>query len=167
MAEAFHGKGKVMLDKQDVANALPVLKQAADLAPDNPDFLTDYGGALANNKQIEEALPILEKAAASPGYNNPGGLYNLGFAQLSSNKFEEAIVSFEKAIEALPTWAAPHVGVGYAIFSTIKPGCPCGPEDEEKVKRITEAYQKAVELGTDEPGLKERVEALAKGEKVK
>ena len=82
-------------------------------------------------------------------------------------EFDAAVTSFEKAAEALPTWAAPQVGLGYAIFSSIKSGCPCGPEDDEKVRRITEAYQKAVELGTDEPGLKERVDALAKGEKVK
>jgi tetratricopeptide (TPR) repeat protein len=167
MAKAHYGQGKVLLDKQDVANALPLLQKAVELEPEDPDFLTDYGGALVAQSQFDQALPLLEKAASTPEYNNPGGLYNLGFAQLQTQQFDAAVTSFQKAAEALPTWAAPQLGLGYAIFSTIKPGCPCGPEDDEKVQRISEAYQKALELGTDEPGLKERLDALAKGEKVK
>jgi tetratricopeptide (TPR) repeat protein len=119
------------------------------------------------NKQLDEALPLLTKAASSPDYRDPGGLYNLGFAQLSKQNYPEAIDAFQRAAEALPTWAAPHAGLGWAYFGSIKPGCPCGPEDEELVQKVTEHYQKAVEMGMNDPGLKERVEALGKGEKVK
>jgi tetratricopeptide (TPR) repeat protein len=167
MSKALAGKGKVLLDKQDVATAMPLLQKAAELEPENADILTDYGGALVANQQIDEALPYLTKAAASPGYANPGGLYNLGFALLSKKEYADAIGAFERSIAALPNWAAPYVGLGWAVFGDIPAGCPCTDEDNAKVQKLTEAYNKAVELGTDDPGLKERVDALAKGEKVK
>ena len=167
MSKALAGKGKVLLDKQDVASAMPLLQKAAELEPENVSILTDYGGALVANQQIDEAIPYLTKAAASPDYNDPGGLYNLGFALLSKKEYASAIETFERAIASLPNWAAPYVGLGWAVFGDIPAGCPCTAEDNAKVQKLTEAYNKAVELGTDDPGLKERVDALAKGEKVK
>jgi superkiller protein 3 len=164
---AIAGEGTVLLDKQDVAGAIPLLQKATDLEPDNAKYLTDYGRALATNKQFADAIPPLMKAADSPDYNDHVGFYYLGFAQLNEGNTEAAVEAFNRAIEAYPDWGDPHRMLGWALYGTIKPGCPCGSEDEELVAKIVAAYEKAVELGVAAPDLKERVEALQKGEKVK
>ncbi len=164
---ALAGQGAVLLDKQDVAGALPLLQKATELEPDNAKYLTDYGRALATNKQFADAIPPLTKAADSPGYNDYVGFYYLGFAQLNEGNSEGAIVGFNRAIEAYEKWGDPYRMLGWALYGTIKPGCPCGSEDDELVGKIVAAYEKAVELGVAAPDLKERVEALQKGEKVK
>jgi hypothetical protein len=86
---------------------------------------------------------------------------------LNTQGFAEAIEPFQRAAEALPNWGQPHIGMAWATFAQIPKGCPCGPEDEERVKFTTEHYQKAVELGMADPALKERVDVLGRGEKIK
>jgi tetratricopeptide (TPR) repeat protein len=168
LAAAYYWHGKILLDKkQDVAGALPLLKKAAEMEGKNADFLSDYGVALVNTQQFGEAVSVLSKAAASPDYSNPRGLYCLGAAYLNTQRFAEAVEPFQRAIEALPSWGQPHIGLAWATFAQIKKGCPCGPEDEQRVKTLTEHFNKAVELGTQDPALKERVDVLGRGEKIK
>ncbi len=167
MAGALAGQGKVLVDKLDVASALPLLQKAVELEPENVEYLTDYGRALATNKQFAEALPPLIKAASSPDYKDYVGLYYLGFSQLNEGNSEESIAAFNRAIEAYPEWGDPHRMLGWALYGTIMPGCPCGSEDEETVNKISASYEKAKELGVDDPDLKERLDALNSGEKIK
>jgi tetratricopeptide (TPR) repeat protein len=168
LAAAYYWHGKILLDKkQDVAGAFPLLKKAAEMEGENVDFLSDYGVALVNTQQFGEAVTVLSKAAASPDYHNPRGLYSLGAARLNTQNFAEAVEPFQRAIEALPNWGQPHIGLAWATFAQIPKGCPCGPEDQERVRSLTEHYQKAVELGAQDPALKERVDVLGRGEKIK
>ena len=168
LAAAYYWHGKLLLEKkQDVAGALPLLKKAVELEGDNVGFLSDYGVVLVSAQQFGEALTVLSKAAGSADYSNPRGLYSLGAAYLNTQSFAEAIEPFQRAAEALPNWGQPHIGMAWATFAQIPKGCPCGPEDEERVKFTTEHYQKAVELGMADPALKERVDVLGRGEKIK
>jgi tetratricopeptide (TPR) repeat protein len=168
LAAAHYWHGKVLLDKkQDVAGALPLLKKAAELEEENVNFLSEYGVALVNAQQFGEAVTVLSKVAADPEYRDPRGLYSLGAAHLNTQNFAEAIEPLQRAAEALPAWGAPHIGLAWATFAQIPKGCPCGPEDQERVQSLQEHYQKAVELGAEDPALKERVDILAKGEKIK
>ncbi len=168
LAAAYYWHGKLLLEKkQDVAGAFPLLKKAVEMEGENVDFLSDYGVALVSSQQFDEAVTVLSKAAASPDYRNPAGLYNLGAAYLNQQNFVEATGPFQRAVEAFPTWGPPHMGLAWATFAQIPKGCPCGPEDEERVRIITEHYMKAVELGVQDAALKERVDVLGRGEKIK
>jgi tetratricopeptide (TPR) repeat protein len=168
LAAAYYWHGKILLDKkQDVAGAFPLLKKAAEMEGENVDFLSDYGVALVNTQQFGEAVTVLSKAAASPDYSNPRALYSLGAAHLNTQNFVAAVQPFRRAIEALPNWGQPHIGLAWATFAQIPKGCPCGPEDEERVRNLTEHYRKAVELGIQDPALKERVDVLGRGEKIR
>jgi len=168
LAAAYYWHGKVLLDKkQDVAGAFPLLKKAVEMEGENVDFLSDYGVALVNTQQFDEAVTVLSQVAANPDYGDPRGLYSLGAAYLNQQNYTEAIEPFQRAAEALPAWGQPHIGLAWATFAQIPKGCPCGPEDEGRVQSVTEHYQKAVELGTQDPALKERVDVLGKGEKIK
>jgi tetratricopeptide (TPR) repeat protein len=168
LAAAYYWHGKLLLDKkQDVAGALPLLKKAAEMEGENVDYLSDYGVALVNKQQFGEAVTVLSKAAASPDYSNARGLYSLGAAYLNTQDFVAAVQPLQRAIEAVPNWGPPHIGLAWATFAQIPKGCPCGPEDEERVRSLKEHYQKAVELGVQDPALKERVDVLGRGEKIK
>jgi tetratricopeptide (TPR) repeat protein len=168
LAAAYYWHGKLLLDeKQDVAGALPLLKKAAEMEGENVDYLSDYGVALVNKQQFGEAVTVLSKAAASPDYRNARALYSLGAAYLNTQDFVAAVQPLQRAIEAVPNWGPPHIGLAWATFAQIPKGCPCGPEDEERVRSLKEHYQKAVELGVQDPALKERVDVLGRGEKIK
>ncbi|HLE21015.1 MAG TPA: tetratricopeptide repeat protein [Vicinamibacteria bacterium] len=166
-AAAHYERGKFLLNKkQDVAGALPSLKKAVDLEPDNPDYLSEYGSGLLASQQVDAALAVLSKAASTPGYANPVGLYNLGRAQLAKSNFSGAVETLQRAVEAAPpNWGAPYLALAWAHFGSIKKGCPC-PGDEALVAAVQENYRKAVQLGVNDPSLQTRVEALARGEKV-
>ena len=168
MGTAHFERGKALLNKkQDAAGALPSLQKAVDLEPENADFLTDYGAALMASQRMDEALAALTKAASSPDYKNPVGLYNLGRVQLAKQDYPAAKVTLKRCAEAAPSnWGAPYVALAWANFGMIKPGCPCDG-DEAIAAAVQENYKKAVELGISDPNLQPRVEALAKGEKIK
>ncbi|MFQ5789193.1 MAG: tetratricopeptide repeat protein, partial [Acidobacteriota bacterium] len=168
LAEAHHRRGKVLLEqKRDAANALPSLQKAVELDGENPDFLSDYGAALFGSQQFDQAIEVLSKAASTADYSNPAGLYYLGAAYLNKQNYADAVEPLQKAAEVFPTWGAPHIGLVWSYFGQIQKGCPCGPEDEERVAKMQEHYQKAVDLGMSDPALKQRVDALARGEKIK
>ena len=168
MGTAHFERGKALLNKkQDVAGALPTLQKAVDLEPDNADFLTEYGAALLAGQQVDEALAALSKAASSPDYKNPVGLYNLGRVQLAKQDYQGAQETLQRCAEAAPSnWGAPYVALAWANFGMIKKGCPCDG-DEAIVAAVQENYNKAVELGVSDSNLQVRVEILAKGEKIK
>ena len=168
MGTAHFERGKALLNKkQDAAGALPSLQKAVDLEPANADFLTEYGAALLASQQVDEALAALTKAAISPDYKNPVGLYNLGRVQLAKQDYVAARETLQRCAEAAPSnWGAPYVALAWANFGMIKKGCPCDG-DEAIVAAVQENYHKAVELGISDHNLQPRVEALAKGEKIK
>jgi membrane dipeptidase len=168
MAESHYWKGKLLLEqKKDVANALPALEKAVALDGSNPDYLTVLGGALFNAKQLDRAIELLKKAASTPDYRNPVGYYYLGAAYLNTQAFADAVEPLQKVVELTPNWGQAHVVLGWAYFGMIKKGCPCGPEDEERVQKMKEHYEKAVSLGTADPALQQRVEILGRGEKIR
>jgi Tfp pilus assembly protein PilF len=168
LTRAHYERGKVLLTKKkDAAGALPSLKAAVDLEPDNADYLTDYGAALVAAQQLDAALAALTKAANTPGYKDPVGLYNLGRVHFAKADYPSAVESLQKAAEASPpNWGAPYLALAWANFGMIKKGCPCAG-DEAIVQAVQDNYQKAVEMGVSDPNLQTRIDAMAKGEKIK
>ena len=60
--ELLHALGLLLVRKQELTNALPLLKQAAMLQPENPHFATVYAVALNSSGKAREALVVSEKA---------------------------------------------------------------------------------------------------------
>ena len=167
-AAAYHARGKVLREqKKDAAGAVAALEKATSLSPDNPDYQTDLGLALYDSKQVDRSLEVLGKAAATPNYKNAMGFAFLGVGHKDKQNFSNAAEWFEKASAASPTWGLPHWGLAWSYFGLIKKGCPCGPEDQERVAKIKEHYDKAASLGVNDPALGSRVDLLVKGEKLK
>jgi len=168
LAEAHHARGKLLREHQkDASGALTSFQHAVELSPSNAEFLTDFGVALYDAKQSEKAGEVLGKALATPEYNNPIGFGVLGLVLKDKQNFAEALGLFEKAAALSAKWWLPAWGAAWSHFGLIKKGCPCGAEDEERVRKIKEQYDRMVALGGSDPALEQRVEALLKGQKIK
>lgn len=168
LADAHYGRGKLLREqKKDVAGAVASLEKAVELQPENANYLTDFGVALYDVKQGDRAMQVLERATGMADYKNPLGFAVLGLALKDRQSFADALTWFSKAIEGAPKWWLPYWGAAWSQFGLIKKGCPCGPEDEERVRAIKEHFDTMVSLQGSDPALQTRVEALLKGQKVK
>jgi tetratricopeptide (TPR) repeat protein len=168
LADAHFQRGVILLEqKKDIPTATTALGAAVALKGDDPAYLTQYGVALYNGKNVQGALEALSKAASTPDYADPLGLTYHGIALKDVQRYAEAAASFEKAIEAVPNWGLPHWGLAWSSFGQIEPGCPCGPEGEALKDALIEHANKAAELGTNDPALMERAAILGRGEKVR
>lgn len=168
LAAAHHARGRLLREhKKDAAAAVASLEKAVALSPDNAEFLTDLGVALYEAKQPERAIELIRRAAGQPDYRHPMGFAVLGLALKDTGRFDEAIGWFEKAAALSPKWWLPHWGAAWSHFGLIKKGCPCGPEDEEHVKRMKAHFDEMVARQGKDPDLEQRLVALLKGQKVK
>jgi Tfp pilus assembly protein PilF len=168
LADAHYSRGKLLREhKKDLAGAVASLEKAAALSPDNPDVLTDLGVALYDAKQGDRAGEVLSKAVRTADYRNPLGFGVLGLVLKDKQNFAEAVQWFEKAAAGSPKWWLPHWGAAWSYFGLIKKGCPCGPEDDERVKKIKDHFDQMVALQGKDPALEQRVDALMKGQKIK
>jgi tetratricopeptide (TPR) repeat protein len=168
LAEAHHAQGRILREhKKDVAAGLASLEQAVALAPDDPAILTDLGAALFEAKQLDRTIETLQKVVATPDYRNPMGYGVLGLALKDKGDYAGSLPLLEKAIELEPKWWMPHWGAAWSHFGLIKKGCPCGAEDEERVKKMQAHLDQVTSLGGSDPALAERVKALASGQKIR
>lgn len=168
VAESHHARGKLLRDqKKDTTGALASFEKAVELNPSNAQFLTDFGVVLYDAKQADKAGEVLRKAVAMPDYNNPIGFGVLGLVLKDKQNYAEALGWFEKAGALSAKWWLPPWGAAWSHFGVIKKGCPCGPEDDERVRKIKEYYDRMVVLGGSDAALEQRVDALAKGQKIK
>jgi tetratricopeptide (TPR) repeat protein len=167
-ADAHHARGRLLRDhKKDTGAALASLEKAAELSPANAEVLTDLGVALYDAKQGDRARDVLAKAVQTPDYKNPMGFAVLGLALKDKQSFQEAATWFEKAAPLSPKWWLPHWGAAWSHFGLIKKGCPCGPEDDERVRKIKEHFDQMVAVQGKDPALEQRVDALVKGQKIR
>jgi len=168
LAAAHHARGRLLREyKKDIPGAVASLEQAASLEPANVDTQTDLGVALYEAKQTDRALELLQKATAAQGYKNAMGFAVLGLAFKDKQDFAAALGGFVKASELAPDWWLPRWGAAWSYFGQIKKGCPCGPEDDERVQKAKEQFDKMVSLQGKDPVLEQRLDALLKGQKVK
>ncbi len=103
--------GHALLELKKYTQALAPLKQAFDTEEGSKDYKTamDYGIALQANKQTEEAIKLLEKAAElNPEKYQP--LVYLGNLYIDMNQYE-ALKSLSEKLIALQ----PDVGRGYTF----------------------------------------------------
>ena len=184
LGTAHRSKAKALRQAQDLAGAL-VSAQAANAAvPDDPLIQLEYGIALFSNQNLAEAAPLLE--AAIPAFPSDGdmndlavGHYALGQAYMGQNDFAGAESQFVEATQKMAGWGEPFrmlawaqsVQISYgpcrlkdAAFGerlqAAQVGCPASEADYERVAAAAAQYQKAVELGVQDPALAERLAVL-------
>jgi tetratricopeptide (TPR) repeat protein len=168
MGPAYHGAGRILREqKKDTAGSLTRLEKAAALAPEEPAVLTDFAVSLYDAKQGEKAIPLLQKAVATPDYKNPMGLTVLGLALKDKGSYADALGYFERGSELAPKWWLPHWGAAWSYFAMFKKGCPCGAEDDARVKKMKAHYDQMTSLDGKDAGLQTRVQALVDGQKIR
>jgi Tfp pilus assembly protein PilF len=112
LARNFHAKhpslaianycvGHALAANKTVYAAIPYLKAAADLAPDNADYLVRYGRVLLDAGRIVEAEDILVRAHKI----NPKltiALLTLGIFYSSIQRFDQSEKYFKEVLESKP-----------------------------------------------------------------
>ena len=184
LGTAHRAKAKALRQAQDLAGALASAEAANAAAPDDPLIQLEYGIALFSNQALTEAAPLLE--AAIPGFPADGdmndlavGHYALGQAYMGQNNFAGAESQFTEATQKMATWGEPFRMLAWVTSVQIsfgpcrlkdaafgerlqaaQVGCPAGDADYERVAEAAAQYQKAVELGVQDPQLAERLAVL-------
>lgn len=118
-------KGQILLESGKVKEAIPPLRQAVRLAPDQPLIAALLGHALLstdNKADAEEAKTIL-KAAVARDNSNPFAWYQLGIAY--ANDGDEARAALASA-ERYNLMGAPQMALrsGRQALAGLKPGTP-------------------------------------------
>ena len=181
---AHRAKAKALRQAQDLAGALVSAEAANAANPDDPLTNLEYGIALFSNQALAEAAPLLE--AAIPAFPADGDLndlavghYALGQAYMGQSNFAGAESQFIEASQKMASWGEPFrmlawaqsVQISYgpcrlkdAAFGerlqAAQVGCPASDADYERVAEAAAQYQKAVELGVQDPALAERLAVL-------
>lgn len=100
--EAHFQLGGFLERTADFASAEPVLREAARLAPDDPEVLNYLGYSLADRGvQLEEALALVRRAVSLDPWNG-AYLDSLGWALFRMGRPEEARDPLERAARELP-----------------------------------------------------------------
>ncbi len=94
IGEAFQSSG-------DVATAINWFRRATMLAPGHLQFKNKLAAALINNKQVPEALTLLNELVGAYS-KNPSILNNRGFAYVLSDDMAHAEIDFQKALSLDP-----------------------------------------------------------------
>jgi tetratricopeptide (TPR) repeat protein len=114
-AEAAYQLGQLAENKIDYLKAVKYYERAAQLQPDNGEFLNQYGLILHTLGQYDQAIEYYEKALASDletfgeAHPNVARLWNnLGLAWDSKGEYDQAIEYFEKALASFQKAGLAH-----------------------------------------------------------
>lgn len=132
--------GRVLEQERSYDDAVVKLKKAAELAPDNGDYLVYLGEVYVRqrkNAEVEATFKKLEgmmqpKVQADPKAWEPR--YLLGIAQMRRQQLDKAAESFAKVVELRPDYAMGWYHLGYTRALQQRWG--------EAVERLTTAIEK-------------------------
>jgi tetratricopeptide (TPR) repeat protein len=116
-AQRLSNRGAAYLQEGQAEKALPLLRRAHELLPDDVAVAINLAGALILQGRHDDAIPILERALAHEPENemlwtNLGAAY-LGNPILATDEQQQAaIVAFERAIEINPLAPSVHYNLG-------------------------------------------------------
>jgi len=130
---AHNNLGNALLEKGEVAQAIPHFQKALEIKPEYPEAQNNLGKALAHEGQEDQAISCYQKAIETrPDFAEAQN--NLGTALQQKGQADEAIAHYQKAIEIKPDLPELHYGLGNALLR------------KGEVNEALESYQKALEL---------------------
>ncbi len=152
LGEAHLGAAKTMRGEEATAHfkkSQEAYQKAIALKPDDASYHNNFGLALANAGQVEEATNELTKAAQLDPPNAGRYFFNLGAVLTNTGRVKEAAEAFRKATQADPNYAEAWYQLGVSLSGDAKL--------DEKTGKITaapgtvEALQKYMELQPNGP----------------
>ncbi|HIJ85617.1 MAG: TPR Domain containing protein [Magnetococcales bacterium] len=100
--QALLTKGQAYMERNKPQQALPSLREAQQIHPDDPEVLSNLGLAYSRLGQSQAALESLKKAYALKS-DDPGILHNLGVAYLQEGDLENAEATLTK-VSVVPSF---------------------------------------------------------------
>ena len=95
-------------------NALPALRKAAELSPEDAEAHSNLGHAMQSLGQMNEAVTSYRRALEiKPDYAEVHG--NLGIALQELGRLDDAVASYCRALEIKPDFAEAHNNLGAAL----------------------------------------------------
>ncbi len=134
-AIALHQQGELI-------RAAQLYRQILDDAPDALAALTNLGSILRQAGDLDEAIVLLQRAAALPDTNEHAA-YNLGNALRAAGRHQESIVAYRQASDQKPEWAMAHCNLGVALIDV---GDHAGAEVALRQARYLEPGNKLVRI---------------------
>lgn len=113
LANAQFSFGKKMLDGGDSAHAIPHLRRAMELAPEDTETRMNLGRALHNEHQRTEAFAIFDELVRSQP-SQPLVHFHRAMSYYSLGDFEAAIADASRELELQPGDAPSHLLRGLA-----------------------------------------------------
>src|SRR5262245_35668723 len=100
-AEELHSRALALINEGKPADALPLLRRAVELNPDNPDYHHNLGVAHAHRGELDAAVACFRKALALKP-EGTSALSNLGLALAQQGRLDEAVTAFEDCLRLQP-----------------------------------------------------------------
>jgi Flp pilus assembly protein TadD len=119
LAEAYLKQGRLLLDARRPDEALPLLREAYRLRPEDPDVLNQMGRALWEIGQPQQAEPIFAKAI-SLNPNDPWIWNNLGLSYWMIGFPEQAIACYLRALDIQPNRHDTTMNLGAVLSDMYK-----------------------------------------------
>ncbi len=110
------------VEREHLAAKANLLHNLVERRPGDPDILLSYGKVLAEKGDIDEAIPVFQKASMNPSRVYPA-LRQLGWLFIEKGQIPLAIDTFKRALEKAPPARVPTndikdiwYGLGEAYF---------------------------------------------------
>ncbi len=113
---ALHYLGVIHYQRNELAQALPLLEQAVAAMPQEPEFHNNLGLALAAADRNTEAIDAYRRALALRP-DHAGAWSNLGLVLQAANDLDGAIDAFRSALHCAPDFAEAHWNLGLALLA--------------------------------------------------
>ena len=107
-------RGQDALQAGNLAQALQLLRPAAEALPEDPEIRMHLGAALARSGDFEAALEQYQEAVRLQP-TNPRAHYNLGTTLTSMGRDDEAVVALRRAVELHPEFPQALFNLGQAM----------------------------------------------------
>nr|WP_313302636.1 type IV pilus biogenesis/stability protein PilW [Diaphorobacter sp.] len=99
-ADAYHLRGLIYMQMNDVGQAEDNLSRAQNMRPNDPDIMQNLGWLRCQKEQYAQADHLFDKALATPGYAaRTRTLMSKGVCQARAQQFEQAEATLLKAYE--------------------------------------------------------------------
>ncbi|NUN98426.1 MAG: tetratricopeptide repeat protein [Candidatus Omnitrophica bacterium] len=94
------------LEREHLERKVDIYRELVEKRPGDPDILMTYGSALHQKGDIDEAIPVYQKASQNPARAYPA-LRHLGWLFIEKGQIPLAVDTFKRALEKAPPARTP------------------------------------------------------------